>query len=174
MRTTMNERLAVVMLSAIGWVGCVAAHETERPDNDASMAADAHVNMDAAVAPRACLPSGQAGCASGGRECCPGSYCQLGVYGLDYDSCVAQAADGEACSDAAGCTSGRCEAGLCRAAACVADGAECFAARNCCAGFCPAEFSYGSSVCTAPLATAAHCYSNAWCASQVCSMGRCL
>ena len=181
MRTTTNQRHAAsIILSALAWIGCVSAHEAEHPGLDAAAAADArvaeidaHAEMDAFV-PLACVAQGESGCASAGRECCPGSYCQRGVYVVEYDSCVAQAADGEACSDALECTSGRCDAGMCRAATCVDDGAECFAAANCCTGFCPAEFSYGSSVCTTPLATGAHCYSNAWCASQACSTGRCL
>lgn len=182
MRTTTNERLTGMLLaSALVWVGCVTAHEAEQPELDASGAADAHVGVDAFVAhvemdafvERACVAPDEMGCASQGRECCPGSYCQRGVYVLEYDSCVAQAADGERCMDAAECVSGRCDAGLCRMAACVDDGAECFAAYNCCTGFCPAEFSYGSSVCTTPLPAGAHCYSNAWCASQECSEGLC-
>ena len=184
MRLTSDSWLrGIVVLGALAVGGCVMSHEMQRAADletvdaharsDAHVTPDAHVGVDAFVS-AACVPVGEHGCASTERACCPGSYCQHGVYVVEYDTCIALIEDGGACSDARDCASGRCAANLCRSAACLEEGGECFAASGCCAGFCPSEFTYGPAACAAPLAAGRHCYSNAWCASQVCSAGVCL
>ncbi len=183
MRTSMALRM--IGLFALAWPGCVGSHQVDPPwpdaavgtdarvAQDAHVGVDAHVDLDAFVAP-ACLAEGEMGCASTERACCEGTYCQLGGYVVDYDTCVVQSVDGEACNYPTDCVSGRCESGMCRANECREAGGECFAAFQCCAGFCPSEFTYGPSVCTSPLPTGEWCYSDAWCASGACRDGRCL
>lgn len=185
MRASSNTLLGIMVASALTWVGCVSSHETERPAEVDASAPDAHVGADAQVGidahveidasgPLACLGAGEMGCASSSLPCCEGTYCQLGGYVLEYDTCVVRAVDGEACNYHTDCVSERCEGGMCRATACVSEGAECFAAFHCCGGFCPSEFTYGPSVCTLPLPAGEWCYSDAWCASGACRDGSCL
>jgi hypothetical protein len=141
MRTSSNPRLAgMIIASALAFVGCVSSHVTEQPDAhvegtdghvstvDAHVTSpDAHVDIDAAV-PLECLAAGEMGCASTERACCEGTYCQMGGYVVQYDTCLVLATDGEACNYPSECASGRCESGMCRSAECASEGGECFAA----------------------------------------------